>query len=94
MRIDEINLRLAELSEERTQLRLKETEIGKEQRQLTLERDLLKYTCACVRLNSDLGIYTSAEQNFYKRKPLQLFGLVYETLSADKDCLVCKGTGK
>lgn len=52
-----------------------------------------KFTCPCVRLNSDLGIGTCAQQAEKHRVGLQL-GYVADTLSALKDCPLCDGTGE
>jgi hypothetical protein len=52
----------------------------------------LEHTCACVVLNSDVGVWDIAGQQVARRNSLGV-GLVSETLSASKDCLRCGGTG-
>jgi regulator of replication initiation timing len=61
---------------------------------LELRLDLLVHNCSCVRINRTIGIYTSANQEGLGRVHVGRFGIVSETLSADKNCLICKGTGK
>lgn len=51
-----------------------------------------KYTCECVKLNSDIGVYNMQRQEERMRVGLKL-GLVSMSLSAWKPCPHCGGTG-
>ena len=50
------------------------------------------YTCPCVHQNKELDIWDMSQQRDPNRKPLGL-GMVYDTLTADKNCPHCSGTG-
>lgn len=52
-----------------------------------------EYSCSCVRLNSEIGIFDMIEQEESNRNGIGC-GLVSETLSALKCCPNCSGTGK
>ena len=54
----------------------------------------LEYNCTCVHFNSELDIYTMADEIFSHRKTLDYSCLVSETLTADENCKICGGTGK
>lgn len=58
------------------------------------ELDKKTYSCACVKLNSSINIYDCQAQHQRNRNPLSVGDLVADTLTADKACLLCKGTGK
>jgi hypothetical protein len=60
---------------------------------ISKQLDRNEYTCSCVHLNKDIGIFDCVEQEKANRKGLGL-GLVAETLSAAADCPKCKGKGK
>lgn len=69
-------------------------EINTEIAKLDLEQRKEEHPCTCVKLNSDVEIYDMQEQERRGRNPLSCGGWVANTLSARKDCLTCKGTGK
>lgn len=80
-----INARISEIDDERWKLI---------QRRKVLEqnRALRKFTCVCVRLGKDISVTDMSEQEAAGRRGLQI-GLVAETLSALKNCPVCRGSG-
>lgn len=59
---------------------------------ISLKISWATYTCSCVRLNRDLGIWNMSLQEAHGRKALG-FGSVENTLSADRNCPICLGKG-
>lgn len=73
-----------------------QTELDELRRQrvaLDLEVSREDHPCSCVKLNKDIEIYDTMEQERRGRVGLSLGGWVSETLSARKDCEYCKGKG-
>lgn len=60
---------------------------------LRFEEAKEKYSCSCVRLNKDINVFDMRDQELRNRNGLQL-GFVAETLSADRSCQTCHGSGK
>ncbi len=79
----------------RTELRTlnaRRDELTAEMTQLSFEDEIEHYSCECVRENRDIGVFDMLQQQEANRRPLGL-GLVADTLSADRDCPICKGEG-
>ena len=80
---DQLRARIQKLDEESAQLKVElQAERMREAR--------ARFSCTCVRLNMDIGIYNMIDQEKARRDGL---GLVSETLSADRACRICCGKG-
>jgi len=85
--------RIQELRAQADKLRKQSDELYTEIAKLDLEQRREDHPCACVKLNRDVEIYDMGEQERRGRNPLSCGGFVADTLTARKDCTVCKGTG-
>ncbi len=85
--------RIHELRAKADKMRREVDAIYDEVHKLEMEQAKEDHPCSCVKLNGDIEIYDMVEQERRGRRGLGL-GMVAETLSARKDCPVCKGTGK
>lgn len=63
-----------------------------ELRELEKREATERFTCRCVRLNREIGVFTSAQQEALGRVWLNL-GPVSDTLSAERNCPLCHGSG-
>lgn len=91
--LDPRRLRIRFLYRKRADMQLEINQINDEIDALGLELDREGFTCRCVRLNEDIGIHDMVDQEKAGRVGLGL-GWVSQTLSALRDCEVCKGAGK
>ncbi len=85
--------RIREINAEVDKLQGQVYKLVEEKRTLQLAESKEEYPCRCVQLNGDIGVFDMSEQEELGRKPLGL-GLVAETLSANKRCPICQGTGQ
>lgn len=85
--------RMTAISTERHILQSQIDKLDKEMDKLRMEQSREDHPCSCVKLNGDISIFDMVEQERRGRTGLG-FGFVSETLSCDKDCQVCHGTGK
>lgn len=60
---------------------------------LQLAEDKEHYTCSCVKVNKEIGVFDSVDQVRANRSGLTT-GYVSESLSAKKDCQLCNGFGR
>jgi len=65
-----------------------------ERRALEDEQFLEDHPCACVALNSQLGIFDMGEQERRGRVSFDSRSLVGESFTASRSCMTCGGTGK
>ncbi len=79
---------------ERTELNKKISELDVQLTKLELENNKEHFNCPCVQLNKDIGIYSSGDQVRAGRCACAFGGLVADTLSAEKNCPMCKGWGR
>jgi hypothetical protein len=105
MTLEQVSAALEEVRAKRQALLSEIYKLEKLERKLMLEIARTEYTCNCVMLNEEIGVFTMTEQEARGRKALGLhtvsivradltLGLVCETLSAVKQCTMCHGTGK
>jgi hypothetical protein len=63
--------------------------------ELSLEEDRSEFTCGCVKLNRDIGVFDMNNQSELCRNRVGFCScIVSESLTADKFCPACNGTGK
>jgi len=89
----EITLRIIAINNERHGLLVRLDALVAERNELEFARDRMKYTCPCVRLNSDMGIHDMGDQERRGRYGLRAGGLVSNCLSAQLACPNCHGSG-
>lgn len=90
---NEITARIIAVNNELHALRIRLDALVSERNELELARDRMRYTCLCVRLNSDIGIHDMGAQEKAGRYGLRAGGLVSGGLSAACACPVCHGSG-
>lgn len=90
--LDEMKARYLELEKQAGDYKRAMSSIHDQMEVLDLKIKWATYTCTCVRLNKDLDIWDMSQQEEQGRRPLG-FGSVSDTLSADKNCPICHGTG-
>ncbi len=93
MTSDEITTRIITINNEAHGLRVRLDTLVAERNELESARDRMKYTCICVRLNSDIGVYDCGAQERAGRYGLRAGGLVAGGLSALRACPRCSGSG-
>lgn len=86
--------KMHELRAQARKLQQASDELFKEAKALETEQAHEDYPCSCVKLNETIEVYDMGEQARRGRECVALLGMVYQNLSARKDCEVCKGTGK
>ena len=91
-KIKAIYLQREELRQKRAPLVVQVAEIEKQITALELEAERLQYPCECVRLNSELSVYSMEDQEEKNRHGLTC-GAIYRCLSADNGCPLCHGSG-
>lgn len=90
--IQELRLQREQLFVERKELDLHRRDLNLLINNLQLRLNRAEYPCTCVQLNSVLSIYDASEQEQANRRGLTP-GLISETLSADRNCTHCHGSG-
>lgn len=88
-----VNARLKEIHDEIMDLVQRKDELIEERQALVLADARKTYDCTCVKLNRDISVNDMAQQEKAGRRGLGL-GPVCETLSSDKKCPTCGGTGR
>lgn len=92
--MNERQKKIHELREQARRLQKASDDLFKEVRALEVEQAKEEHPCSCVKLNETIEVYDMGEQARRGRECVALLGMVYQNLSARKDCEVCKGTGK
>ena len=85
--------RIRELRVERTDCNRKINYLDQEIYYLQLAEDKEHYTCSCVKVNKNIGVFDSVDQVRANRSGLTT-GYVSNSLSAKKDCPLCNGFGR
>jgi hypothetical protein len=88
-----MNQKLRELTVERLRLSDRISEIDREYTAERVRETRLKHPCECVKLNSDIHVFTMTDLHNHNRRALMYTGLVSEILSADTLCYNCAGSG-
>jgi len=88
-----MNQKLRELTAERQRLSNRISEIDAEYNDERVRECRLEHPCECVKLNSDIKVFTMSDLTCQKRHALMYTGAVSEILSADELCRKCEGTG-
>jgi hypothetical protein len=91
--------KLTELKAQRDQLMADRKDLNQQLLNTQEEIDLvqmqinrLNYSCTCVMVNGEIGIYDGGQQEAAHRRGLTM-GLISRELSADLECPLCHGTG-
>jgi len=92
----EMKAKSRELDEQISVLRKQKNEIEEEIMQISLAEERAEFTCQCVQLNDDIGIYDCGQQARAGRERLgtcvgRVVCLSYSAVTA---CAHCGGTGK
>jgi len=88
-----MNQKLHDLTIERQRLSDRISEIDREYTAERVRETRLKHPCECVKLNSDIHVFTMTDLHNHNRRALIYTGLVSESLSADTLCYKCAGSG-
>ncbi len=94
MTATELQTRIRNLNERARSLRASLDETIERLSESEYELKRLEYTCGCVRLNRDIGIFGAHQQLRSGRSVLYYGGLVADALTAERACPICNGTGK
>ena len=92
--MNERRRKIQELQAQGRSLQQQSDELFKRAKALELEEAREEHPCSCVKLNETIEVYDMGEQARRGRECVALLGMVYQNLSARKDCEACKGTGK
>jgi hypothetical protein len=88
-----MNQKLRDLAAERQRLSNRITEIDREYNVERVRECRLEHPCECVKLNSDIDVFTVSDLAAQHRHALMYTGTVSEILSAGTHCCKCEGTG-
>ena len=88
-----MNQKLCYLTAERQRLSNRISEIDREYNIERVRESRLEHPCECVKLNSDINVFTMPDLAIHHRHALMYTGAVSEILSADAQCCKCEGTG-
>jgi hypothetical protein len=91
--LEQLYKQRAALREQTRELEEQIKTISTEMTKVNTQIDLLNFPCSCVRLNVGLDIWNIGLQESRNRNGLTVGFPVADTLSADRSCPICHGTG-